>query len=125
MSVKPSARSSSSATYCGAMQMTGCFINRTVVVSSTPSAARNGGPRTRPAAPANERVVKNCRRVWVTGIRVPPCQRLCLQLAFELVQEPPIGALGDDLLRARLDDSRFVQAQGIEPDGILGVVFPP
>jgi len=95
------------------------------VVSSTPSAARNGGPRTRPAAPANERVVKNCRRVWVTGIRVPPCQRLCLQLAFELVQEPPIGALGDDLLRARLDESRFVQAQGIEPDGILGVVFPP
>src|SRR6266446_2705582 len=110
MSVKPSARSSSSATYCGAIQMTGCLISRTVVVSSAPSAACNGGAWSRPAAPANERVVKNRRRVWVIGIRVPPCQRLCLQLAFELVQEAPIGAVGDDLLRARLDEARFVQA---------------
>src|ERR1700736_3020878 len=48
-----------------------------------------------------------------------------LQLAFELVQEAPIGAVRDDLLRARLDEAGFVQAQGIESDRVLGVVLPP
>src|SRR6266478_6416619 len=52
-------------------------------------------------------------------------ERSRLHLAFELVQEAPIGALGDDLLRARLDEARFVQTQGIESDRVLGVVFPP
>src|SRR5437660_4026031 len=51
--------------------------------------------------------------------------RSSLHLAFELVEEAPIGSLGDDLLRARLDEARFVQTQGIESDRVLGVVFPP
>src|SRR5437016_323149 len=49
----------------------------------------------------------------------------CLQLAFEFVEEAPISVFGEDLLRARLDQSRFVKAQGIKPDCVLGVVVPP
>src|SRR6266446_3278394 len=48
-----------------------------------------------------------------------------LQLAFELVQEVPIRAVGDDLLRARLDHSGFMQAQRVEADRVLGVVLAP
>src|SRR2546421_2278474 len=48
-----------------------------------------------------------------------------LQLAFEFRQEPPIRTVGDDFLRVRLDQSGFVQAQGIEPERVLGVVVPP
>ena len=32
-----------------------------------------------------------------------------LQLLLELVEEPPVGALGDDLLRAGLDHPRLAQ----------------
>src|SRR5712664_2519593 len=48
-----------------------------------------------------------------------------LQLAFELVQETPIGAVGDDLLRARFDQTDLAQAQRVEAHGVLGVVLPP
>src|SRR5271163_3451593 len=48
-----------------------------------------------------------------------------LQLAFELVQETPIRAIGDDLLWTRLDHADFVQTKGVEPDRILSVVLPP
>src|SRR5262249_51250140 len=47
------------------------------------------------------------------------------QLAFELVQKTPIGILGNDLLRSRLDQPRIAQPQRIKSDGILGVVVPP
>src|SRR4029077_11624081 len=104
MSVKPSARSSSSATYRGAKQMAGILGRRTVVVSRSPSAASARGARMRPAAPANEIVVRKQRRVCVVDIgSLPLLQRSRLQLAFELVEEAPICAVGDDLLRARLD----------------------
>jgi hypothetical protein len=43
----------------------------------------------------------------------------------QLVQKAPIGAVGDDLLRARLDETHFVQPQRIEPERVLGVVFTP
>ena len=36
-------------------------------------------------------------------------QHSCLQLAFELVQEAPIGIVGDDLVGEGLDHARFVQ----------------
>src|SRR6266478_4368015 len=52
-------------------------------------------------------------------------ERSRLQLAFELVQEAPIGALGDDLLRARFDEARFTHAQCIEADRVLGIVVAP
>src|ERR1700686_4876556 len=48
-----------------------------------------------------------------------------LQLAFYLVEKPPIRPIGDDLLRARFDETCFVQAQGIKADRVLGVVFAP
>src|SRR6266404_4450714 len=48
-----------------------------------------------------------------------------LQLAFELVQEAPIRAVGDDLLRARFDHTSVAHAQCIEADRVLGVVVAP
>src|SRR4029077_13471950 len=48
-----------------------------------------------------------------------------LQVAFELVQEAPIRALGDDLLWARLYEAHIAHAQGVEPQRILGVVLAP
>jgi hypothetical protein len=48
-----------------------------------------------------------------------------LQLAFELVKEPEVGAVGDDLLRRLLDDAELVQTQRIEPDRVLGVIVAP
>src|SRR5215471_13198811 len=48
-----------------------------------------------------------------------------LQLAFDLVQKAPIGAVGDNLLRARLDEAHFLQPQCVEPDSIFGIVFAP
>src|SRR2546423_10747671 len=48
-----------------------------------------------------------------------------LQLAFELVEKTPVGVVGDDLLRARLDEAGLVQPQRVEPDSVLGVIFPP
>src|SRR5208282_5594203 len=51
------------------------------------------------------------------------CSRL--QLAFELVEKAPVGALGDDLLRVGFDETQFMQPKGVVPDRVLGVVFPP
>src|SRR6266481_9461164 len=72
MSVKPSARSNSSATYRGAMQMAGILGRRTVVVSRAPSAASARGVRTRPAAPATASVLRKRRRVCIIDIGTLP-----------------------------------------------------
>src|SRR5436190_7898475 len=48
-----------------------------------------------------------------------------LQLLLELVDEPPVGAVRDDLLGARLDHPDLVQAQGVEADRVLGVEIAP
>src|SRR5690242_3593237 len=126
MSVKPSVRSRSSATYSGAMQTLPSFTSRTVVVSRAPSAAAAGGARRRPAAPASERPVRKPRRVCVLGIKsLPPFGFLGLQLEFELVEEAPIRVLGDELLRGGVDQPRLVQAQGVEAERVLRVVLPP
>src|ERR1700730_18686280 len=106
--------------------MLGFFGSLTVVVSREPSAANARGARTRPAAPARAAGVRNRRRVCGFGIGVIPFfQRSPLQLAFQLVQEAPIRAVGDDLLRARLYEAHIAHAQGIEPQRILGVVLSP
>src|SRR5215831_16830642 len=134
MSVKPSARRSSSATYWGAMQMPAIFASRTVVVSSNPSWAGKLRAPIRPAAPADDSVVRKRRRFCV--MRMMPhlspsdaaCERsrlLPLQLALELVEEPPVSALRDDLAGRRLDYARFVQSQRVEPDRVLGIVVAP
>src|SRR6516162_1736048 len=123
MSVKPSARRRSSATYCGAIQMTRELLRRTEVVSSDPSAASAGGRRARAAAPASDRVARKRRRVRVIG--TPPWLRSRLQLAFELVQKPPVGAVGDDALGVTLDHAEFVQPQRVKTHAVLGIVFAP
>ena len=84
------------------------------------------GAAARPTAPASDAVVREAAAGLHHRHRKPPLLAASrLQLAFELVQEPPVGAVGDDLLRARLDHADLVQAQGIEADRVLGVVLPP
>src|SRR5690242_16426663 len=95
--------------------MPGNFKRRTEVVSKPASAASTRGGSTRLAAPANENVVRNRRRVCVACIgNLPVLLRSRLQLEFELVQETPVRSLGDDLLRARLGHAGFAQAQRVE-----------
>src|SRR5437870_1284235 len=48
-----------------------------------------------------------------------------LQFAPQLVQKPPVGAVGDDLLRARFDQPDLMQPQRIEAQRVLGIVLPP
>src|SRR5258705_3566133 len=48
-----------------------------------------------------------------------------LKLALELVEETPIGAVGNDLVGSRPDKAGLAQPQRIEPDRILGIVLPP
>jgi hypothetical protein len=40
---------------------------------------------------------------------------LILQLFLQLIEEAPVGALGDELLRTRRDHPDLVQAQGPAP----------
>ena len=48
-----------------------------------------------------------------------------LHLALELVENAPIGVLGNERLRAGLDQPSFIQAQRVEANRILGIVIPP
>src|SRR5215510_12204553 len=50
---------------------------------------------------------------------------LALHLLLKLVEEAPVGALGDDLLRGTLDQANLVQAQGIKAHRVFWVIFPP
>jgi hypothetical protein len=50
---------------------------------------------------------------------------LRLQLTFQLVEETPVGALGDERVRARLDHADLVQPERIEPERVLGIVLAP
>src|SRR6516164_6248122 len=105
------------------MHMPAFLARRTVMVSGGCSAASGRAARKTQAAPANESVVRNRRRVWIIGIRRYIPSRL--QLAFELVEEPEVGALGEDLLRARFDEAEIVQPQCVKPHAVLGAVVPP
>src|SRR6516162_8419678 len=49
----------------------------------------------------------------------------CLQLALELVEKAPIGVFGDDLLRARFDETHLVQAQRVKPQRVLRIILAP
>jgi hypothetical protein len=86
--------------------MTGNLPSRTVVVSSIGSAAARLGGRV-PAAPARAVMVRKRRRLCTIDIGILPCLYYSrLQLAFELIKETPIRAVGDDLLRIRLDQAQ-------------------
>src|SRR5439155_26133163 len=54
-----------------------------------------------------------------------PHPTLPLQLLLEFLEETPVSALSDELLRAALDHSDLVEAQGIEAHTILRIVFTP
>src|SRR5919106_5673271 len=59
---------------------------------------------------------------------VPPPQAplpLSLQLLLQLIEEAPVRALRNDLLGACLDHARLMQAQGVEPQRVLGVILAP
>src|SRR5687768_9122781 len=53
------------------------------------------------------------------------CALLALQLLLQLVEEAPVGALGEDLLGSAFNHAGLVQPQGVEAHGILGVVLTP
>src|SRR5947207_2760091 len=59
-------------------------------------------------------------------VSAPPAPPpLLLQLLLQLVEKAPVGPLGDNLLRARLDHPGLVQAQGVKAHRILGVILAP
>src|SRR5215472_5918242 len=124
MSVNPSARSSSSATYCGAPQIDGLCSRRSTVVSGRSSAGCADRTGASAAAPARDSVVRKPRLVCVIVIGSSPVA-LSLQLAFEFVEETPVRAVSDNLLRARLDQTGLVEAERIEPHRVFRVVFAP
>src|SRR6516162_6225143 len=111
------------------------FGKRTVVVSGGGSAANELGPAKRHAAPADESAARKRRRLCVNfmlasvplesgPVNTSPASS-SLQLALELVEEAPVGALRDDLTGRRLDHARLVQSQRVEPDRVLGIVVAP
>ena len=76
-------------------------IARQLGVSRAPSAARNGGPRRKPAAPVTETVVKNRRRVCIIGIEVPSLQVFSSRFSsFKKRQSVPLAMIvfGSDLI---------------------------
>src|SRR5262249_22303669 len=102
--------------------------SRRLVVSGGASWASEPGTPMTPAAPADDSVARKRRRLWVVCMVAHPFCLGCasaFQLALELIEEPPVGALGDDLLRARLHDAALVQAQSVEADGVFVVVVAP
>ena len=103
--MKPSACNNSSATYWGAMQMPLILIRRTVFVSGGGPSANDPCTPTRLAAPAAERPPRKRRRLWMICMFTSPSRQTGsgFQLALQLVEEAPIRAVGNDLLRARLD----------------------
>src|SRR2546425_1365104 len=60
-----------------------------------------------------------------TRHQAPVCRTLPLQSLLQLIEKAPVGPLGDDRVRAALNDPRLVQAERVETDGVLGVVLPP
>src|SRR6516162_1172658 len=126
MSVKPSACSNCSVIICAIMQIVEDLGSLMVVVSRLGSAA--GAPRAgsmEAAMPASAVLLRKRRRLSIVAIASLLSCRSRLQLAFKLVQKSPVGILGDDFLRARLDEARFPHAQSVEPDRVLRVVFAP
>src|SRR5262249_12790679 len=114
-SLNPSARSNSSARYCGATQIEGSWINRMRVVSDGSSAFVGFARRpTSPAAPADDSVVKKRRRLC-TSCMTPPVPR----------------ALGGrtrshrryDLTAIRINQAHL-HGQHIGPDARLGRMRP-
>src|SRR2546422_656159 len=50
---------------------------------------------------------------------------LSLQLLLQLIEEAPVGTLGNDLLWTAVDHAGLVQAEGIEAHCILRIILAP
>ena len=50
---------------------------------------------------------------------------LGLQLAFELVEEAPIRAIGENPLWVSLDEAELMEPQRVKPHAVLGAIVPP
>src|SRR5262245_37739609 len=50
---------------------------------------------------------------------------LPLQLLRQFVEETPVGALGQELVRGILEHPDLVEAQGVEAQGVLRAIFTP
>src|SRR5439155_17889892 len=50
---------------------------------------------------------------------------LALQLLLQRVEEAPVRALGQELLRAALEHPYLMQTQGVEAQGVLGALLTP
>src|SRR5437764_15384737 len=102
--------------------MTGILASRTVFVSSAGSAARRRGAVKAVVAPAKAKVVSN-ERLSIAIIASPARPGSRLQLAFQLIEEAPVGAVGEDLFRTGFDQTGLVQSQRVEAQRVLGIVI--
>src|SRR5690606_18982719 len=136
MSVNPSARSRCSAICPGAKQIVAPRCKRSVVVSSRSSSARERRDLSSPAAPtaAQDALARKARRLCLICIKYssPPAGRRTSRqqgsrppLARELVDEAPVGARGQQRVRARVDPARLVQAERVEAQRVRRIVLVP
>src|SRR5512145_1702252 len=90
--------------------------------------AMAGGAATTTVSASRAAVMNRFTAVSRRGARTDVRARapsLAFQLLFELVQKAPVGALGDDLLRRRLDHADLVEPERVEADGVLGIIVAP
>src|SRR5262249_8995195 len=63
---------------------------------------------------------------YSSGVRCPAGQsRSHLQLLLYLIEEAPVGTLGDNLLRTALDHADLMQARAVDAPGVSRIVLPP
>ena len=139
ISVKPSARSRSSAMYPGATQMLGSWSSRIVVVSGGPSSASDARVPNTPAAPADDRLARKSRRFWMICIGsllsaiVEAAGRLIRPAAHAHAFSSRLSSLrkrqsvpsARSCVRARLDHADLVEAQRVEAHRVLGIELAP
>src|SRR5262249_21448195 len=100
-------------------------IPRSRIPFATGKAVRAARCRAARVRPASDLLTGAAARNHLKVSELPEVLLSRLQPAFELIEKSPIGALGDELLRARLYQPRFVQAQRVKPERVLVIVFAP
>src|SRR5262245_24948430 len=103
-----------------------------LTASSSPGVYPLSHQTTRSAAraPSGAKISAASTRARTRGIGSLPQSELAnvdsrLQLALELLEEAPVGALGDDLLGIGSDHARFAQLKRVEADRVLRIVVAP
>src|SRR5712691_5492644 len=88
-----------------------------------PIFARRGSPLT--SSPATRAAAAHTARATSAAVQSLGRLTLALQLLLQLGEEPPVGALSDDLLGARLDQARLVKPERVEAHRVLGIELAP